>query len=451
MSSIFKIFSKEDCDFYYDGELQGHITGNSDKAFRFEVQRKGSYRVRFVNSFYGSELMMNLAIEADEEQVVDLDFKEVNTPGCIADTIFYFSRYYTDDDFGPSVSDYVKREDAELDARVKALIKDSMEIIESTSHPFKANTACEAVNNAILKVGTDIAAALKTAKSLYFRANAKTIRSPELLMPIDWKFRWGFMDWNGNEIIPCVYDQVDGFKGGYAAVCIDSRWGLIDLNGNEVVPRKYSYIGGWSEGFACVQKDGKWGYVDIETGKEIVIGLYDYIYIFCEGLACVEKNNRYGFIDKTGKEIAPCIYTSSNFFREGLAFVCKSGKCGYIDKIGNEVIPLIYDYARNFIDGFAPIQKNGKWGFIDYIGREVVPCVYDDAKTFDVDHYFVEGLAIVKKNDKWGFVNTSGKEIVPCVYDTLFHSDGERAFFCKNSEAGYINGYVYMNGKEEIC
>lgn len=39
MSSVFKIYSPEDCNFYYDGELQGHIEGNSKKAFRFEVDK----------------------------------------------------------------------------------------------------------------------------------------------------------------------------------------------------------------------------------------------------------------------------------------------------------------------------------------------------------------------------------------------------------------------------
>lgn len=52
MSSVFKIFSSEDCDFYYDGELQGHISANSDKSFRFEVKNKGTYRMRFVNSHF---------------------------------------------------------------------------------------------------------------------------------------------------------------------------------------------------------------------------------------------------------------------------------------------------------------------------------------------------------------------------------------------------------------
>ena len=80
MSSVFKIYSPEDCDFYYDGELQGHIEGNNDRAFRFEVERKGVYRLKFVNSEYKSELIEKVSIDADEEREVELDFSEVNEP-----------------------------------------------------------------------------------------------------------------------------------------------------------------------------------------------------------------------------------------------------------------------------------------------------------------------------------------------------------------------------------
>ena len=80
MSSVFKIYSPEDCDFYYDGELQGHIEGNSKKAFRFEVERKGVYRLEFINSEYQTELMLKVSIDADEEREVELDFSEVNEP-----------------------------------------------------------------------------------------------------------------------------------------------------------------------------------------------------------------------------------------------------------------------------------------------------------------------------------------------------------------------------------
>ncbi len=80
MSSVFNIYSPEDCDFYYDGELQGHIEGNSKMAFRFEAERKGMYLLKFINSKYQTELIMEVSIEADEEREVELDFSEVNEP-----------------------------------------------------------------------------------------------------------------------------------------------------------------------------------------------------------------------------------------------------------------------------------------------------------------------------------------------------------------------------------
>lgn len=78
MSSIFKIYSPEDCDFYYDGEFQGHIIGNSDRAFRFEVEKKGTYRLKFINSEYKSELIEKVSIDAYEEREVELNFSEAN-------------------------------------------------------------------------------------------------------------------------------------------------------------------------------------------------------------------------------------------------------------------------------------------------------------------------------------------------------------------------------------
>lgn len=60
-----------------------------------------------------------------------------------------------------SVSDYVKTIDADLDAKVKALIEESMDIIGSIPEPFAANATCEAANNAVIKVGTELVEALE--------------------------------------------------------------------------------------------------------------------------------------------------------------------------------------------------------------------------------------------------------------------------------------------------
>ena len=60
-----------------------------------------------------------------------------------------------------SVSSYVSTVNADLDARVKALIQDAMDVIGSIPEPFAANATCEAANNAVTIVGTDLVAALE--------------------------------------------------------------------------------------------------------------------------------------------------------------------------------------------------------------------------------------------------------------------------------------------------
>ena len=60
-----------------------------------------------------------------------------------------------------SVSEYIATIDAELDAKVKALIEESMDIIGSIPEPFAANATCEAANNAVVKVGTELVEALE--------------------------------------------------------------------------------------------------------------------------------------------------------------------------------------------------------------------------------------------------------------------------------------------------
>ena len=60
-----------------------------------------------------------------------------------------------------SVSEYIKTVDANLDAKVKQLIEESMDVISSIPEPFAENATCEAANNAVVKVGEELVAALE--------------------------------------------------------------------------------------------------------------------------------------------------------------------------------------------------------------------------------------------------------------------------------------------------
>ena len=62
---------------------------------------------------------------------------------------------------------------------------------------------------------------------------------------IDDKEKWGFINTEGEEVIPCVYDWVVDFKNGLSKVSkkIDGKekYGFVNTQGKEVVPLVYNY------------------------------------------------------------------------------------------------------------------------------------------------------------------------------------------------------------------
>ena len=70
----------------------------------------------------------------------------------------------------------------------------------------------------------------------------------------------GFVDKNGKVVINPVYDAVNDFTDGLAAVQnSDGKWGFIDKTGKVVVPLVYKMCGDFSEGLASVEtEDEKW-------------------------------------------------------------------------------------------------------------------------------------------------------------------------------------------------
>lgn len=160
------------------------------------------------------------------------------------------------------------------------------------------------------------------------------------------------------------YRYVSGFSEGFAQVTKDGKYGFVDKNGKDVVPPIYDDVQDFNEGFAQVAKDGKYGFVD-QTGKEVVPLIYDSVDSFSDGLARVEKDGKRNYIDKTGKEVVPSEYDLGwGEFSEGFADVRKGKKYGYIDKNGNEAVPMIYDETREFSEGLAWVRQGKKWGIL---------------------------------------------------------------------------------------
>ena len=90
---------------------------------------------------------------------------------------------------------------------------------------------------------------------------AASAAGQELTLVQDASGKYGFIDQQGNTVIPCKYDWAGSFSKGLAAVKLNDKYGFIDKHGHTVIPCKYSWAGSFSEGLAQVKLNGKWGYI----------------------------------------------------------------------------------------------------------------------------------------------------------------------------------------------
>ena len=274
--------------------------------------------------------------------------------------------------------------------------------------------------------------------------------------------KWGLKDLSGNVVMPATYDKIEEFKEGLAAVnkggkmkqqqefllTIDvfagGKWGFIDMDGKEIVPCKYDKVEGFSGGVAAVNiggkfkkeyilgssrerfTGGKWGLIGV-NGNELASCKYDNVEKFSEGLACVKWKGKFGYLDKNGKEVIPLKYNDAKSFSYGRALVQVKNKYGFINASEVEVIPCKYDIAESFTEGLAAVNigassqqitmpsgmggdtynvlAGGKWGFIDVDGNIVIPFTYEHAKPFK------NGKSEILLDKQSHIINTKGEII----------------------------------------
>jgi hypothetical protein len=81
--------------------------------------------------------------------------------------------------------------------------------------------------------------------------------------------RYGFIDREGNEVIPLQYVNAGYFRNGIAAVQnFDGKWGFIDPMGKHLTPFKYG------EEITDLRKNG---YVLVRNKREFGTGYREYV------------------------------------------------------------------------------------------------------------------------------------------------------------------------------
>lgn len=266
----------------------------------------------------------------------------------------------------------------------------------------------------------------------------------------------GIIDREGKEIVPAIYqwlDYVQSFSEGLVAMPLNHKYGFIDTNGNVVIPFKFEKVEPFVNGVAKVWPD--WhhvGYIN-KKGQEIIpadfapmdhANLRRYFEKYIIGL----KDSVYHVFDFSGNEIARLTYEYlwPLYEKEKSFIVSMKNKWGILDSNLILKIPIEYESIETIFRDKLIVRKRGKVGIINYDGKSFVPSIYTSISGF-MDNQFNYSLALVEIKNKFGVINSRGKLIIPAKYEEIGEYHYGLAVVKQKGKYGYVN----QHGKEIIA
>lgn len=255
-----------------------------------------------------------------------------------------------------------------------------------------------------------------------------------------------YFDYNGKMLMDRKYAKFEHFSDGLCAVQRrDSLWGFIDKNGQEVLPCQYESARPFGQGRAAVKEHGTWGFIN-KKGEKIWtlpkgvqnVGTYRHGKVWFKN-----KKGLYGFYNWDGKVFIRPKYSVAFDFQQGRARAAFKAKTGLIDTTGHYVLnPKRYDLIWEFDEnGLAQAyeENDGLVGLINREGQVIVDMKYRLIETFK------NGYAKVLSYNGYGYINTAGEEVIPAIYESIGEvSEGLVAVSPYNEYE-----WTYLNLKQE--
>jgi hypothetical protein len=273
--------------------------------------------------------------------------------------------------------------------------------------------------------------------------------------------KFGFINVEGEIIIPIKYHSAGGFSSGLCPVRLNGTYGFINSRDEFVIPAQFDYARSFEEGLALAYMDGKSFFIDT-TGQKVFDVDFRKVENFKNGWARIwTATNKQGLLNRQGEFAIDTIFREIRDFKNGLAVVeglnhhpyedsLENYEIGIIDTLGN----LIFSYGKfsemdNFNDGLAhaytiPDDKNEtRYVYIDMNGKVIL-----DLKKY-IGHpnfkTFQEGLVsldvykdwVIHNNERWYsenddyeiMINTKGENVINDTIYEYFSSIHDGRFF----------------------
>lgn len=247
--------------------------------------------------------------------------------------------------------------------------------------------------------------------------------------------KFGYIDKNGNVIIPATYEYesssyktIPAFTNGFVRIKKDGKYGMLDKTGKVLLPFDYESIGlvqlPGNHVMAAKKEGAKTSYGMVNTQNKVLIP-FEYDDLQADSnLIVVKQNSKWGLFDNTGKKLLSPEFTSLiSYSKDKVLKAEKDGKYGFIDPAGT----WLFEKAKNVYTLYGANQGrilcmvSSKYGFLDLKGNEVIITKYDNAYGFENN-----GMAKVAKKSPtsaysyyYGYIDKSGNEVIPPKYESM--------------------------------
>lgn len=291
------------------------------------------------------------------------------------------------------------------------------------------------LTTALFVIPSAQAASCKIPKS-YYKNVSCTASSGYFLAVKDFGAPVALIDKQGKSLVDLTrYQKVDADKisAGLLPVMRNSHVGYLNMQGREVIPVMYDVLNdgqGWarpvSEGRIVVKQGGHYGVID--TANRTIIpfsAAISDIDDYRGGMARVRKNKAISWLDKEGN-IKNANTQSTNTQNAGVKkdnSKSNDGKSAKNSRVNDrtaasksEVKPSARANSTqknsasipiNRFTTLQPRQQDGRWGFVDDNNVTMITYSFDEVRPFS------EGLAGVRIDAEWGFINLGGELVIP--------------------------------------
>ena len=101
------------------------------------------------------------------------------------------------------------------------------------------------------------------------------------------------------------YDDVTYFDEGLSLVLLNNKYGFINKQGQEVIPLIYDDVYYFNKGLTQVKLNDKWGVINLQ-GKEVIPCIYNGLYNLNENYYIGKIDNSYYLIDRNNYTSTKC-------------------------------------------------------------------------------------------------------------------------------------------------